>query len=174
MESSFIYNAVYQVVLSASSSLKSCIKSTRLNFSRNPSGSFNLLFLQACAKFTLLHFSRLWFSHIYSVKWMHTQKNPDIRYCTITQSAFIQTYCKIFEVMMYGFFFILETNFTSLDFSKWSYVAGIFKALSELNTYLSLLMNICQTQWLSGIELDFHPNPLDIIVQGVKGKAQIR
>ena len=54
-------------------------------------------------------------------------------------------------------------------FSKWSNVAGIFKALSELNTYLSVLVNIYQTQLLSGIELD----PLDIIVQGVKGKAQI-
>ena len=62
---------------------------------------------------------------------------------------------------------------TKSVFSKWSNVAGIFKALSELNTYLSLLMNIYQTQLLSGIELDFHPIPLDIIVQEVKGKAQI-
>ena len=58
-------------------------------------------------------------------------------------------------------------------FSKWSDVAGTFKALSELNTYLSLLRNTYQTQLLSGIELEFHPIPLDII-QRVKGKAQIR
>ena len=52
MESCFIYNAVYQVVLSANSSLKSCIKSMQMNLSRNRSESFNLLYLQDCAFFT--------------------------------------------------------------------------------------------------------------------------
>ena len=47
--------------MSTNSSLKSCysINSTRVNFSWNPSESFNLPYLQECVKFTPLHFSRL-------------------------------------------------------------------------------------------------------------------
>ena len=38
-------------VLSANSSLKSCIKSMHVNLSRNRSESLNLLYLQECANF---------------------------------------------------------------------------------------------------------------------------
>ena len=62
-------------VLSANSSLKSYIKSTRVNVSRNPSESLkNLLYLQDCVKFTRLNFSRFWYSCEHSRKWMHSEK----------------------------------------------------------------------------------------------------
>ena len=61
-------------VLSANSSLKSCIKSTRVNFSWNPCERFHLLYLEECVKFTLLQISWLWYSREHSGKCMHTKK----------------------------------------------------------------------------------------------------
>ena len=46
-------------VLSVNSSLKSCIKCKRVNFSWILSESFILFYLQECIKFTHLHFSRI-------------------------------------------------------------------------------------------------------------------
>ena len=43
-------------VLSANSTLKSCIKSMRENFSRNPRESWNLLYSPECVQFICLHF----------------------------------------------------------------------------------------------------------------------
>ena len=62
-------------VLSENSSLKWCIKSTRVKFSWNTSERFNILYLEERVKFTRLQFSRIWYSGEHSGKWM-----PDIRY----------------------------------------------------------------------------------------------
>ena len=53
---------------------RTCIQSTRVNFSRNPSERFNLLYLEECIKFTRLQFSWLWYSREHSGKWMHAEK----------------------------------------------------------------------------------------------------
>ena len=64
-------------VLSANSSLKSCIKSTQVYFSQNPSertSKSTIFQLQECVKFTSwLHFSQFWYSRDHSGKWMHVE-----------------------------------------------------------------------------------------------------
>ena len=82
-------------VLSANSSLKSCIKSTRVNFSRNPSESFKIYFI--CMIVSNL---RDWIFHDFdtlgnSGKWMHAEK----------------TWCTVFRMTRYLWF--------SLKFSCW-------------------------------------------------------
>ena len=46
----------------------------RINISWNRSKSLNLPDLQETVKFTRMHFSRLWYSHEHSGKWMHAEK----------------------------------------------------------------------------------------------------
>ena len=76
-------------VLSANSSLKSCIKSTQMNFSRNPSESFKIYF--SCKIVSNL---RDWIFHDFDTlgniaESRCTRKKPDIRYMyLITRSLF--------------------------------------------------------------------------------------
>ena len=62
-------------VFSANSTLKQCIKSTRINISRNHSKSLNLPDLQeTVSNLRKCIFSRLWYSREQSGKWMHAEK----------------------------------------------------------------------------------------------------
>ena len=70
-------------VLSANSSLKSCIKSTRVNFSRNPSESFKIYFI--CKIVSNL---RDWIFHDFDTlvniaENGCTRKKPDLRYIKV-------------------------------------------------------------------------------------------
>ena len=63
-------------VFSGNSTLKQCIKSTRINISRNHSKSLNLPDLQeTVSNLCECIFSRLWYSRKQSGKWMHAEKN---------------------------------------------------------------------------------------------------
>ena len=58
----------------ANSTLEWHIKCMWVNFSWNPSESWNLPYLRDCVKFTWFYFSRLWFSYEHSRKRMHLGK----------------------------------------------------------------------------------------------------
>ena len=80
-------------VYSINSTLKPCIKSMRVNISRNPNENFSLYNLQDCVKFTPMQFSQLWYSHEHSGKRMHAEK-VCLSHAPVALEILTQTYVR--------------------------------------------------------------------------------
>lgn len=131
---------LYQVmVFSTMSTLKLCIKSTRVDFSGNLSKSWNLPYLQKLVRFTWLHFAQLQYFRKHIEKWVHVEKN-------LIYSILIEIITSLFKFKrtMYTICYIrlqCISNFDSWASSQKCML--IVKDLFSLNAFCRLFCQLC-------------------------------